>query len=599
MKDRSTNMHCSNRISIGDAAARFALTLCASLAAGGAWAQSSSSIERYAPPVVTIGANGAIHATTSGIERREADKDRVLIPQLKGLVFVDSPKAVKKKGAKSQGIVVAASAEAVPDAAIAAASRFLGGAVTLGALDKLTRDLVLAYRSADRPVVNVVVPEQEITSGVIQILVVVGRLGEVRVEGASAASVDTLTGAIRLERGMPISEGQLLEDLRYLNRNPFRRVDALYQPGKTFGQTDIVLQTIEDKPWTVYGGIETKGGKGPLGDLRPFVGAMESNLLGLGEVLGYQYTTSAKKIRDLQSHVVSARLPLWARWEFQGVVGYTHTRADLGDTLRQSGHSVMAGGYFVTPLPRWGAWAQDFRFGAEYKSTNNNLDYSGQTVTNGRPEIFQGVVGYAGEGILLPETKTRLDVAVYGSPGGLTPNNKGTMFEQLRAYTHASYFYVKATLDNRSELPFGWRLLTNFQGQFASVNLLPTETLTLGGLGSVRGFAYGIGRTDSGLLGSATLYTPALNPLHGILQGQGGLMDELRAYVFFDHGSGWIHKTLPNERRYIGLSGAGLGLAYEFSKYVSFDVGYGWRVQRTGVDDRSKGRAHFRLVARF
>jgi hemolysin activation/secretion protein len=560
-------------------------------------AQASASLERYAPPVVALGADGVIKSSDAGTQRSEADKARLLLPQLKGLVFVDAPGAVKKKGMRTEGVVVAAAPDVVPDAALTVANRFLGGAVTLGSLDELTRDLVLAYRSADRPVVNVVVPEQEITSGTIQILVVVGRLGEVRVEGASTADVDKLTGAIQLKRGDVISEGQIIEDLRYLNRNPFRRVDALYQPGKTFGQTDVVLHTTEDKPWTVYGGIESKGGKGPLGDLRPFAGAMVSNILGLDEVLGYQFTTS-QKFQGLQSHVVSLRLPLPDRWEFQAVAGYTHTSADLGDSLRQSGQSVMTGGYFVAPLPRWGNWAQDFRFGGEYKSTNNNLDYSGQIVTNGRPEIFQGVVGYAGEGMTLLG-KSRLDVNVYGSPGGLTPNNNGAVFQQLRAYSSASYFYVKATLDNRLDLPANWRLLTNFQAQYANVNLLPTETLTLGGLGSVRGFWYGIGRTDSGALASATLYTPPLNPLQSMLEGSGGLVDELRGYVFVDHGSGWIHKTLPDERRYIGLTGVGLGISYELSKYATFDVGYGFHVQETGVTDNSRGRLHFRAIARF
>ena len=569
-----------------------------------AWAETSSSLARYAPPVLDVGADGVIRSSDGGTRRSETDKDRVLIPQLKGLVFVDKPSAVKKKGVRSEGVVVSAPAEAVPEAAIEAAQRYLGGAVTLGSLDQLTHDLVLAYRSADLPVVNVVVPEQEITSGSIQILVVVGRLGEVKVEGASAASVDALTGAIRLQHGEPISEGQLVDDLRYLNRNPFRRVDAVYQPGKTFGQTDIVLQTVEDKPWTVYGGVESMGGKGPLGDARPFVGAMESNLLGLDEVLGYQFTTS-QKVQDLQSHVVSLRLPLPDRWEFQAVVGYSHMQADLGsamqlygNTLNMSGSSLMTGGYFVAPLPRWGAWAQDFRFGAEYKSTNNNLDYSGSTVTNGRPEIFQGVVGYSGEGMSVLG-KTRFDVNVYGSPGGLTANNNGQEFQQLRAYARSSYFYIKANLDNRLDLPDNWRFLTSFHAQYANANLLQTEALPMGGLGSVRGFAYGIGLADTGLIGNATLYTPPVSPLQAMLEGQGGLVDELRAYGFLDHGSGWLHQTLPNESRYIGLTGAGVGLSYELSKYVNFDVGYGWHIQEQGVVDDSRGRLHFRAVARF
>ena len=528
----------------------------AALIPGTALAQSTSAL-RYAPPVVRVDGGGHITTTESGVERREADRTKVLVPELRAVVFVDKPGAVKKTGARASGLVVATAPDAIPEAARAAADKYLGGAVTLGTLDDMTHDLVLAYRSADMPVVNVVIPEQEITNGVVQVLVVVGRLDKVRVEGASGADADAIAREIGLKPGEPISEGQVLEDLRFLNRNPFRHIDALYQPGKTYGQTDLVLQDTQDKPWTVYAGAATQGGRGPLGDLRPNIGAMEFDQLGLGETIGYQYTTD-DLFNRLKSSMVSLNLPLADRWQFQTILGYTYTRAKLENgALDQGGISTIAGGYLTTALPRLGAWANDLRLGFEYKSTNNNLDYGGATVVSGHPEIFQGVLGYAGEGVFWG-TKTRFDVSVYESPGQIGPEGTSADYQKLRADAQSNYTYAKAHLDNRWEIDGGWRLLTSINSQLASTNLLPTEAFILGGLGSVRGFAFQDALVDSGVTTNATFYTPGTQVLRTLSDDKSMPIDELRAYIFLDHGSGWYHFALPAQSDYVGMTGAGV-----------------------------------------
>ncbi len=567
------------------------------LAPGAALAQSTSAL-RYAPPVVRVDGAGHITTTESGVERREADRTKVLVPQLRGVVFVDKPAAVKKKGAKADGVVVATATDATPEAARQVVEKYLGGAVTLGTLDDMTHDLVMAYRSEDMPVVNVVVPEQEITNGVVQILVVVGRLDKVQVEGATGAEAEAVAKEIGLKRGEPISEGQVLEDLRFLNRSPFRHVDALYQPGKDYGQTDLVLQETQEKSWTVYAGAATQGGRGPLGDFRPNAGAMEYDQLGLGETIGYQYTTD-DQFNRLKSNMFSLNLPLPDRWQLQTVFGYTYSRASLQNgALNQVGSNTIAGAYLTAPLPRIGGWANDLRFGFEYKSTNNNLDYGGTTVVAGHPEIFQGVLGYAGEGVFWG-TKTKFDASIYESPGNIGPAGTSTIYQSLRAGAQSTYTYAKAHLDNRWDMDGGWRLLTSINGQLSSTNLLPTESFVMGGIGSVRGFAFQDALVNSGVTTNSTFYTPGTQVIRKITEDKSGPNDELRAYVFLDHGSGWYHFATPAQPHYVGMTGAGLGLTYELANNLNIDVGYGWHLQDTGVYDHENGRWHFQAVARF
>lgn len=559
-------------------------------------AANENWLTRYEPPVSPESQVGVVSRDDSVAVRPAEQKAQVVIRGLKGVVFVGTPGAVKKRGAKASGVVVGA--EPVPDGARAEAEARLGKTLTLGDLDDLTRSLVMAYRDADRPVVNVVVPEQDVTDGVLQILVVMGRVGKVKVEGPEVTQEDVarITPEIHATPGQPISEGALLDDLRYLNRTPFLQAGVIYQPGKGYGLTDVSIAVSKSKPWMVYGGAETRGDNGPLGVWRPFVGAMEHDLLGFGEVIGYQFTT-AKRVDRLASHVVSVALPLPERMQLQAILGHTDTRAPLAAPLSSKGSSDVAGLYLTVPLPHLDRLSHDLRFGVEYKSTDNDLDFGGTRATTGQAVITQGVVGYTGE-LLSTFGVTRIDGNVYLSSGGLGGNGADADYASLRAGARSRYVYGRATVDHRFEFAGGWKGEAIVTGQAASAPLLPSEMLQFGGLGSVRGFLSGKARADTGVIANLTVSTPTLAAL-GVSFG-GEFTDQIRLYGFLDHASGINRAPSTGEFETIAMTGAGLGVTWEWSRNASVDVGWGWRVQDTGVRGPLDGGAlHARAVVRY
>ena len=88
----------------------------------------------------------------------------------------------------------------IPDIVRTAALKYMGQTVSLASLDRMTRDMVLAFRTAGMPVVNVIVPPQDITSGTVQIISVVGRLGKVTVQG-NTDNPDYYVEGLELEPG--------------------------------------------------------------------------------------------------------------------------------------------------------------------------------------------------------------------------------------------------------------------------------------------------------------------------------------------------------------------------------------------------------------
>ncbi|MCB1084935.1 MAG: ShlB/FhaC/HecB family hemolysin secretion/activation protein, partial [Chlamydiia bacterium] len=115
------------------------------------------------------------------------------------------------------------------------------------------------YGNAGRPVVAISVPEQDVTDGVLQLIVTEGKLGKVTCTGNKWFSEKRLLEGIQLEPGQSISANLLDQNLYWLNRNPYRQIDAVYTPGSLDGTTDIELICKDRLPLRVYGGIDNTG----------------------------------------------------------------------------------------------------------------------------------------------------------------------------------------------------------------------------------------------------------------------------------------------------------------------------------------------------
>jgi hemolysin activation/secretion protein len=112
--------------------------------------------------------------------------DPVLLPVLKGVVFVDGPFALKREGlaadaAGQRGVSVGALEDLDAEDFRAAIVPYVGRPLLLSDLDEI-RSLVRArYVKAGKPFLDVSAPPQNVTSGIVQIVVTQYRLGAVTV----------------------------------------------------------------------------------------------------------------------------------------------------------------------------------------------------------------------------------------------------------------------------------------------------------------------------------------------------------------------------------------------------------------------------------
>ena len=191
-------------------------------------------LERIAPKSLQTPAAPAQIQEPPPPESAVSEPDRLLLKQLRGMTFLHDPNKVSREGIPFDGI---RSDERMPESFYQEMRSFLNQPLTMGRLSEILKKVVLYYRSQSKPVVDAYFPEQDITGGNVQILIIVGRVGAVRVEGNRWFSSEDIEAQMSLRPGEPILGKVLAEDVNWLNRNPFRHVDLVLARGEKRGRS--------------------------------------------------------------------------------------------------------------------------------------------------------------------------------------------------------------------------------------------------------------------------------------------------------------------------------------------------------------------------
>jgi hemolysin activation/secretion protein len=521
----------------------------------------------------------------------------VLLPRLRGLVFVSAPSDFHREGVRAEGVQGRGDPQLESAGFRALASGFIGAPLSRSSLSRLTREVVLYFRQHGRPVVDVLVPEQNITTGTVQIMVIQGRLGTVKTQGNKWFTADLLTSYVRAQPGQIIEGGPLLADLAWVNKNPFRQVDLVYSRGTEPETTDVILRTRDRFPLRLYTGYEDNG-NALTGFDRVLFGANWGEVFGTDQQLNYQLSASPD-FRKLVAHAGSYIIPL-PRWrDTLTILGsYAESRPVLGNELfKLKGRSWQVGARYRIPLPVEGTETRDFTAGVDFKRSNNNLAFGGTQVFAQENDVAQALAA-------LSESRpdkygiTAGEFTVALSPGGLTAYNNRAAYRAARASARPDYIYARLDLERTTKLPDQFTWVTKGSAQWSSANLLGSEQLGLGGATNLRGYEEREANGDNGLFLVDELHGP---PQHLIRPSGDGAQDErLDPLVFFDCGVVGSHRPLPGEPQYLTLASTGLGLRYNYRGNLSLRADYGWQLKESGVSDgRRTCRGHISVILSY
>lgn len=503
----------------------------------------------------------------------------VVLPELKGLIFLSRADQLRRDGVAPAGID-SARVDILdhPDFHARIAS-FLGKPATLDRLNEITRLTVVYFREHDHPLVDVVIPEQNISTGAVQILALEFLAGTLRTEGNQWFADNLLLSSVRTRPGDRIIASQLLDDVNWLNQNPFRRVDLVYERSETPERSDITLRATDRFPLRVFGGFENTGTATTERD-RTFLGFNWGNALWLDHQLSYQVSASPDAWRKglggkphSMSHSGSYFVPLPWRHKLTVFGSYSESLPEMPESFNQIGRSAQASARYGVPLPKVGSVEHEVQGGFDWKRSNSDLEFGGASVSSTSTDVAQGVVGYSAS---RPDDwgATSVSASLFFSPGGFNGRNTTTLFQSQRAGTEARYAYGRLGLDRLTRLPGSTSWLMRVQGQMADGALLSSEQLGFGGSSSVRGYDERVVNGDQGFIFSNELRSPEYSPL-GALAGR-EMDDKLQGLAFWDYGVANNRSPGVGEARTAHVSSVGLGLRYSLAPYVTIRFDYGW-----------------------
>lgn len=552
------------------------------------------------PQLVSPGAGGSPQESPPELIGRAGALagEQVVLSQLKGIVFLTSPNQVQPEGVpKVKGFDVSRVPLLRAEGFDIIPRSFLNQPASQQSLSRLTVATRVWLGGRGYTYISVYLPEQDITDGVVQIVVEPSRVsGPVQVEGAKWFSSTLLSRNIRQQEGDPIDTDQLKADVDWLNRNPFRRVNALALAGPERGTTVLKLEVVDRFPMRFNTGYQNTGSTVSDED-RIFAGFTWSNALGRGDQLGYQFTASP----DLDTSVAHSfnyamDLPWRHTLRLSGL--YSTLDGRVAAPLTLSGTSWQIALRYDIPLgSSWKAFDHQLSLGSDFKASDNNLLFATIPVTDNLTHIFQAIASYDAS-LSDKHGITTWGVILAASPGGLSDRNKGRFFDISRAGAKASYFYGRLRASRRQRLPLGFTWAPRVQIQMAGGNLLGSEQASGGGSGSVRGYEEGEVYGDNLLMFSHELILPPLPLLQNI--GANKLNDALQLFVFQDIARLSNVNRLAGERNSTTLHSVGTGFRYNLQQNLTANFTYGWQLKDSGSSrSGDNSRAHIYVQTSF
>lgn len=517
---------------------------------------------------------------------------------IQGLVFLAAQREVSPQGKPLDALIRFDGRTAIDVARlpllqdrrfVEAMADMLGQPLDAVAIGKLQARVNAYLQLSGQGLAYVSVPEQDASSGVVQVLVIQPRLGRLAIEGAVVFPESAYREAIRLQPGQVIDQRQLKEDLDWIRRsNSFRSAVVVAESGGQPGETDLTVRVTERRPWSFQVNASNTGTKNTRRERVGF-GAIWGNAFGLGHIASYNLTANPE-LDNYVAHSLGYSVPLANR----DILSFSATRADfeamLPAPLDSTGYSFDFSANYERPLAPRGDYAHSLAAGIDFKRSNSNVLFSNTPVFDNTTEILQFGLGYKGS-MTDVYGRTAFNLGLKYSPGGMTDANKDMPFNTSRALAKANYHYATLVLDRLTYLPGGWSWSLNARLQLASENLLGSEQLAVVGSQGVRGFEEGKLYADRGLVLRNEL-GPA--PFRFSEQFQA------RAYGFVDAARVSNVNRVAGERSSTGVASLGLGLHLSFRDRLTAHLDLGRRLKSDidGVDGKGS-QLHLSLNYQF
>lgn len=371
-------------------------------------------------------------------------------------------------------------------------AEFTGRKITLSELNAGTDKISKHYRDHNYPFVQVFIPPQDVTEGIVEIRIVEGRVGKIDTRVAPGSrikpgTVNWLSDALPV--GAPIDYSVMTRSILLLNDLPGVQAKVDLGPGETIGDVGLMLNLSDRGPLANYSLDVDNHGSRTIGEARIGGTLRLNNMTGIGDQLIGRLQHSAG------NGVNSAQV------SYQRPIGYKGVKigGQLSKTRYEAGKEFAA-------LDAQGDGAT-WNLNASYpllRSRGNNLNLIGALEYRDLNDSQSGTE--------TAKTLTLLTLGVDGDysdnwrGGGMTSYsvsvNLGDADNDANPSVEGAYTKLSWELQRRQFIDEKHTVLGKLRGQLSSANLDSSEKVSLGGPNGVRAYPVGESSSDEALIAS-------------------------------------------------------------------------------------------------
>ena len=468
---------------------------------------------------------------------------------------------------------------------------YIGQCLGVSQLNELLKVITDYYLGKGRVTSRAYLPQQDLSTGHLQVLVVEGKLEALRSAEGSTVTERELAMAFPGKVGEALNLREIEQLVDQLNRLPSKQAQMELTPGKQIGGSDVVVKNTAQKPWRASLSRNNDGQKS-TGEQQWGAGLEWDSPLGLGDQLmlrgGHDAISDHQKTS--KNTMLYYNVP-WGWWNFS----YTYSESDYrtygvtdGFKFKQDGdnqnHQLRA----ERVIHRDDVSKTSVNVGLAHLRTNNYiLDVRTAPSSNRLSELQLGV----NHGRRIGSAFVNLDLGMQSGIGLLDAQAQDERDPAGRRQPNARYRKYTATVSYLQ--PFSlWGESFSFSslatGQRSEDPLFSPQRMSLGGSASVRGFK------DQLLTGDSGGYWR-----NEVRWARPVTLDWMRpAFAEYGASVGYDQGVIRNDRYNGNVHGRVSSNSLELfarGKHVSTSVTFAHSLERPGVVTEREAPIYFRM----
>jgi hemolysin activation/secretion protein len=462
------------------------------------------------------------------------------------------------------------------------------------AIQEALKAIEIRYAESGYASVRVMLPEQEVDNGKIQLNVVEAKIGTVTVEGNKHFSNENIRDSVpELHEGTIPRMHAVSASLRVANENASKQTSLVFRPSDRDNEIDATLRVTDEDPLKVGVSFDNTG-TSSTGDYRLGLLVQHANLFDLDHIASAQIITSPGYENKVKIIGLGYKIPVYRLGDSIDLAyGYSNVDSGsvsvAGGVLGISGSGHIASAKYNVYLPNIASWEQKLSLGLDFRAYSNSVTEANSSDSL-VPDITVHPVSLTYNGLTQLEGfdfSTYLTLAQNISGG---TKGRADDFEASRAGASSSYNIFRYGFSVGYTLPANWTLRGTVAGQYTNDLLVSGEQFGVGGRDTVRGFQEREFAKDKGDRASVEIFTPDIASLLGLSDVRAQLL------AFYDTAQVRQNQPLPGEQANVTIASSGLGMRLGYARNLSLKFDYGVVTQAAGTQKVGDSRLHGSLL---